>query len=121
MVSDAEVERAKNVFRTSMFMNLDGSTAVCEDIGRYRYCACLYQKLRVTVKHLPITTIHMCCLFDHLSNEFMYTCIVCDCNLTKSESIVIFSGVVLLCFWVQYSVLYLQHFEIARTPFYIHV
>ncbi len=33
-VSDAEVERAKNVFRTSMFMNLDGSTAICEDIGR---------------------------------------------------------------------------------------
>ncbi|XP_064400504.1 mitochondrial-processing peptidase subunit beta-like [Halichondria panicea] len=33
-VTDDEVERAKNVFRTSMFMNLDGSTAVCEDIGR---------------------------------------------------------------------------------------
>ena len=34
-VTDAEVERAKNVFRTSLFMHLDGSTAICEDIGRW--------------------------------------------------------------------------------------
>lgn len=33
-VTEAEVERAKNVFRTSLFMQLDGSTAICEDIGR---------------------------------------------------------------------------------------
>ncbi|CAI8041237.1 Mitochondrial-processing peptidase subunit beta, partial [Geodia barretti] len=33
-VTEAEVERAKKVFKTSLFMQLDGSTAVCEDIGR---------------------------------------------------------------------------------------
>ena len=43
-VTDDEVERAKNVFRTSMFMNLDGSTAVCEDIGRYKYCEHVYTR-----------------------------------------------------------------------------
>ena len=33
-VTEAEVERAKNVFKTSLFMHLDGSTPICDDIGR---------------------------------------------------------------------------------------
>lgn len=33
-ISDFEVERAKNAFKTSLLMQLDGSTPVCEDIGR---------------------------------------------------------------------------------------
>ncbi|XP_065909132.1 mitochondrial-processing peptidase subunit beta-like [Dysidea avara] len=33
-VTEAEVARARNVFKTSLFMQLDGSTPVCEDIGR---------------------------------------------------------------------------------------
>jgi processing peptidase subunit beta len=33
-LSDFEVERAKNALKTSLFTYLDGSTPVCEDIGR---------------------------------------------------------------------------------------
>lgn len=33
-VSNAEVERAKNELKTNMFLQLDGSTPICEDIGR---------------------------------------------------------------------------------------
>jgi len=33
-VTDLEVERAKQQLKTAMVMQLDGSTAVCEDIGR---------------------------------------------------------------------------------------
>lgn len=37
-VSDFEVERAKNVLKTQMLLQLDGTTAVCEDIGRQMLC-----------------------------------------------------------------------------------
>lgn len=33
-VTDAEVERAKTLLRTNLLLVLDGSTAICEDIGR---------------------------------------------------------------------------------------
>lgn len=33
-VTRAEVERAKNELKTNMFLQLDGSTPICEDIGR---------------------------------------------------------------------------------------
>ena len=33
-VTDSEVERAKNVFKSALLMQLDGSTPVCEDVGR---------------------------------------------------------------------------------------
>lgn len=37
-VTDAEVERAKNVLKTNMLLQLDTSTQVCEDIGRQLLC-----------------------------------------------------------------------------------
>lgn len=33
-VGDAEVQRAKNELKTNLFLQLDGSTPICEDIGR---------------------------------------------------------------------------------------
>ena len=33
-VTDAEVTRAKNLLRTNMLLQLDGSTPICEEIGR---------------------------------------------------------------------------------------
>ena len=33
-VTDFEVERAKNLLRTNMMLMLDGSTPICEDVGR---------------------------------------------------------------------------------------
>ena len=33
-----QVERAKNLLRTNMLLQLDGTTAICEDIGRQMLC-----------------------------------------------------------------------------------
>ncbi|XP_067132917.1 mitochondrial-processing peptidase subunit beta [Centruroides vittatus] len=37
-VTDGEVVRAKNLLKTNMFLQLDGSTPICEDIGRQMLC-----------------------------------------------------------------------------------
>ncbi|BES98789.1 Insulinase (Peptidase family M16) [Nesidiocoris tenuis] len=37
-VSQAEIDRAKNVLKSNMFLQLDGTTAICEDIGRQMLC-----------------------------------------------------------------------------------
>merc|ERR1711893_12417 len=37
-VTEFEVQRAKNLLRTNMLLMLDGSTPVCEDIGRQMLC-----------------------------------------------------------------------------------
>ncbi|XP_074644701.1 mitochondrial-processing peptidase subunit beta-like [Tubulanus polymorphus] len=37
-VTEFEVQRAKNLLRTNMLLQLDGSTPICEDIGRQMLC-----------------------------------------------------------------------------------
>ncbi|KAF7228897.1 mitochondrial-processing peptidase subunit beta [Nothobranchius furzeri] len=37
-VTEAEVARAKNLLKTNMLLHLDGSTPICEDIGRQMLC-----------------------------------------------------------------------------------
>lgn len=37
-VTDSEVERARSLLKTNMLLQLDGSTPVCEDIGRQMLC-----------------------------------------------------------------------------------
>lgn len=37
-VTEFEVERAKNLLRTNMMLMLDGSTPICEDVGRQMLC-----------------------------------------------------------------------------------
>lgn len=38
MVTDSEVNRAKNLLKTNMLLQLDGTTPICEDIGRQLLC-----------------------------------------------------------------------------------
>lgn len=38
MATDSEVERAKNLLKTNMLLQLDGTTPICEDIGRQILC-----------------------------------------------------------------------------------
>ncbi|KAF7489393.1 Mitochondrial-processing peptidase subunit beta [Sarcoptes scabiei] len=37
-VTEEELERAKNLLKTNMMLQLDGSTQICEDIGRQMLC-----------------------------------------------------------------------------------
>uniref|UniRef100_A0A4W6E904 Mitochondrial-processing peptidase subunit beta n=1 Tax=Lates calcarifer TaxID=8187 RepID=A0A4W6E904_LATCA len=37
-VTESEVARAKNLLKTNMLLHLDGSTPICEDIGRQMLC-----------------------------------------------------------------------------------
>jgi len=37
-VTNSEVERAKNLLKTNMLLQLDGTTPICEDIGRQMLC-----------------------------------------------------------------------------------
>ncbi|XP_055699466.1 mitochondrial-processing peptidase subunit beta [Phlebotomus papatasi] len=38
IVTDSEVDRAKNLLKTNMLLQLDGTTPICEDIGRQLLC-----------------------------------------------------------------------------------
>lgn len=38
MVTEHEVERARNILKTNMLLQLDGTTAICEDVGRQMLC-----------------------------------------------------------------------------------
>ncbi|XP_017881047.1 mitochondrial-processing peptidase subunit beta isoform X1 [Ceratina calcarata] len=37
-VTDKDVDRAKNILKTNMLLQLDGTTAICEDVGRQMLC-----------------------------------------------------------------------------------
>ena len=45
-VTESDVQRAKNLLRTNMLLQLDGSTPICEEIGR---------QLLVYNRRLPLT------------------------------------------------------------------
>lgn len=48
-VTDFEVERAKNLLKTNMLLMLDGSTPICEDIGR---SVCVFKNVSNVSDHL---------------------------------------------------------------------
>lgn len=38
IVTEKDVDRAKNLLKTNMLLQLDGTTPICEDIGRQMLC-----------------------------------------------------------------------------------
>jgi len=38
MATESEIERAKNLLKTNLLLQLDGTTPICEDIGRQQLC-----------------------------------------------------------------------------------
>lgn len=69
-VTEAEVERAKNVLKTNMLLQLDTSTQVCEDIGRQLLC---YNR-RIPPHELE-ARINVIILFyiNHCSTHYLHT------------------------------------------------
>ena len=61
-VTDFEVQRAKNLLKTNLLLQLDGSTPICEDIGR-------------SVWELNLTFFQEHC---HLSTIQKYNSLVCS-------------------------------------------
>merc|ERR1712029_1215011 len=39
-ITEFEVNRAKNLLKTNMLLQLDGTTPICEDVGRQMLCYC---------------------------------------------------------------------------------
>ncbi|EZA57939.1 hypothetical protein DMN91_001915 [Ooceraea biroi] len=70
-VSEKEVTRAKNILKTNMFLQLDGTTAICEDIGRQMLCynrRIPLHELEARIDRVTVETIHnigMKYIYDH--------------------------------------------------------
>uniref|UniRef100_A0A8D8UCC6 Mitochondrial-processing peptidase subunit beta n=1 Tax=Cacopsylla melanoneura TaxID=428564 RepID=A0A8D8UCC6_9HEMI len=63
-VTAAEVERAKNLLKSNMFLQLDGTTPVCEDIGRQILCygrRVPLHELEARIDDVTVDDIHNVC------------------------------------------------------------
>uniref|UniRef100_A0A8C6TW65 Mitochondrial-processing peptidase subunit beta n=1 Tax=Neogobius melanostomus TaxID=47308 RepID=A0A8C6TW65_9GOBI len=63
-VTEAEVARAKNLLKTNMLLHLDGSTPICEDIGRQMLCYSRripLHELEARIDAIDATTIKEAC------------------------------------------------------------
>ncbi|XP_035725315.1 mitochondrial-processing peptidase subunit beta-like [Vespa mandarinia] len=60
-VTEKEVTRAKNILKTNMLLQLDGTTAICEDIGRQILCynrRIPLHELEMRIENVTAKTIH---------------------------------------------------------------
>ncbi|KAK0090445.1 hypothetical protein PV325_000109 [Microctonus aethiopoides] len=70
-VTEKEVDRAKNMLKTNMLLQLDGTTAICEDIGRQMLCynrRIPLHELEARIDSVTAKTIHqvgMKYIYDH--------------------------------------------------------
>ena len=71
-LSDFEVERAKNSLRTNMLLQLDGTTAICEDIGNIFFYFNLYL-VRYFTLVIFMTIMH--CINVFLQVSYMRKCL----------------------------------------------
>lgn len=62
-VTEKEVERAKNILKTNMLLQLDGTTAICEDIGRQMLCYNRRIPLHELEARINVSNIHIFLMF----------------------------------------------------------
>lgn len=62
-VTEKEVERAKNILKTNMLLQLDGTTAICEDIGRQMLCYNRRIPLHELEARINVSNIHILLMF----------------------------------------------------------
>ncbi|CAK9289956.1 unnamed protein product [Gordionus sp. m RMFG-2023] len=64
-VTDFEVERAKNLLKTNMLLQLDGSTPICEDVGRHMLCygrRIPFHELEARINEVDADTLRQTCM-----------------------------------------------------------
>jgi len=63
--TEFEIERAKNLLKTSLLLQLDGTTAICEDIGRQLLCygrRIPLHELETRINSVTAATVRQVCL-----------------------------------------------------------
>lgn len=73
MVTDGEVERAKNLLKTNMLLQLDGTTPICEDIGRQLLCYNRRIPLHELEKRIDVSKITLFQNFNLRAHLFINT------------------------------------------------
>lgn len=68
MVTEGEVERAKNLLKTNMLLQLDGTTPICEDIGRQMLCYNRRIPLHELEKRIDVSLSFACAMNEILLN-----------------------------------------------------
>lgn len=79
IVTENEVNRAKNLLKTNMLLQLDGTTPICEDIGRQMLCYNRRIPLHELEKRIDVS---FCDLFSAFS-VLTYLLFFPECISTK--------------------------------------
>lgn len=69
--TERELRRAKNQLKSSIFMNLEQRSLLCEDIGRQVSELCFLTNLKVSIYGYRIPNDELCDRIDSITSEYM--------------------------------------------------